>query len=283
MRRLLIRPGAIGDFIVSLPALESLRAEFTEVWAAPANVPLARFADRARSLQETGLNWLEIQGADSPPRLLEALRSFDSIISWYGTARPEFREAAAGLRLPIEFLPALPSEGGIHAADFYLEQARRLGGVVVDPVPLIRCPRETGGHVVIHPFSGSPSKNWPFPSFEAVARRLEERFPVDWLAGPDEDLPGARRFDDLYELACWLAGARLYIGNDSGVSHLAAASGAPAVVVFCPTGERVWAPRGSCVRIVRSGEPGASLSSIPAGAVLREAEALLAVRAPATR
>ena len=80
MRRLLIRPGAIGDFIVSLPALERLKTDYLEVWAASPNVPLARFADRARSIASTGLDLLGI--ADTPPGLIDELRGFDSIVSW---------------------------------------------------------------------------------------------------------------------------------------------------------------------------------------------------------
>src|SRR6059036_3655523 len=99
MRRLLIRPGAIGDLIVSLPALESLRAEYLEVWVAEQNVPLIRFADAVCSIGSTGLDMLEI---DPPARLVERLKGFDSIVSWYGSSRPEFREAVARLGLPVE-------------------------------------------------------------------------------------------------------------------------------------------------------------------------------------
>lgn len=64
-------------------------------------------------------------------------------------------------------------------------------------------------------------------------------------------LPGAVRIDDLYLLACWLARARLYIGNDSGITHLAAAVGTPVLALFGPTDPAVWAPRGPHVRVVR--------------------------------
>ncbi len=67
--------------------------------------------------------------------------------------------------------------------------------------------------------------------------------------GPEDELPGARRFEDLYELACWLAAARIYIGNDSGPTHLAAAVGTPVVALFGPTDPAVWAPRGPRVAI----------------------------------
>src|SRR5215471_404273 len=100
MRRLAIRPGALGDFIVSLPALEHLRTEYFELWTTSRNVPLVRFADRARSIASTGLEWI---GIDAPPeRLIADLRQFDSIVSWYGANRPEFRDAVAKLELPFE-------------------------------------------------------------------------------------------------------------------------------------------------------------------------------------
>src|ERR1035437_8531890 len=124
-RRLLIRPGAIGDFIVSLPALEALTLPggFTEVWCAGQNVPLAKFADRVRSIPSVGLDRLGITHADD---VIGRLREFDEIVSWYGENRPEFREFAAGLGLPFRFLRALP-DGKQHAVDFYAAQARGLG------------------------------------------------------------------------------------------------------------------------------------------------------------
>jgi heptosyltransferase III len=81
---------------------------------------------------------------------------------------------------------------------------------------------------------------------------LEHVMPVKWCAGEeDPPLHGAVRIDDLYELACWLAKARLYIGNDSGITHLAAAVGTPVLALFGPTDPEVWAPRGQNVRVGR--------------------------------
>lgn len=251
MRRLAIRPGAIGDFIVSLPALECLQADYYEVWTASANVPLVRFADRARSIASTGLDLLAV--SDPSPNLIGELRGFDSIVSWYGANRPEFREEVARLGLPFTFFPALPSEGaGVHATDFYLGQARTLAPCHSDGIPRITCDAapETDLYAVIHPFSGSPRKNWPLEKFRELARQLEAETPVYWCAGPaDPPLEGAVRIDNLYELARWLAGARLYVGNDSGITHLAAAVGTPVLALFGPTDPAVWAPRGPNVQV----------------------------------
>jgi len=251
MRRLAIRPGAIGDFIVSLPALECLRAGYLEVWTASANIPLVRFADRVRPIASTGLDLL---GVTEPyPSLIRDLAGFDRIVSWYGTGRPEFRAAMGEVGVPCTFLPALPPEGaGRHASDFYLDQVRTLADCSSDGIPRIPCVVERADFAAIHPFSGSPRKNWPLEKYRALARRLEKLLPVRWCAGPDDPpLEGAVRIDDLYELGCWLASARLYIGNDSGITHLAAAVGTPVLALFGPSDPECWAPRGPNVRVAR--------------------------------
>lgn len=254
MRRLAIRPGGIGDFIVSLPALECLKEDYLEVWTAPPNVPLARFAGRARAIPSTGLDLLGI--ADPPPRLIEELRGFDSIVSWYGANRADFRDLVLRMGLPFTFFRALLENGaGMHATDFYLSQVCTLVNAPLGGIPRIACParlNDPAPFAVIHPFSGSPRKNWPLENFRALAAGLEPSMPVRWCAGPsDPPLEGAARFDDLYALACWLATASLYAGNDSGITHLAAAVGTPVLALFGPTDPDVWAPRGPNVRVGR--------------------------------
>ena len=228
--------------------MECLRCDYLEVWAAEQNIPLARFAHRARSIASTGLDLLEITGPD--PHLLATLRGFDSIVSWYGAQRPEFRESVGALGLPFQFFPALPVEGrGAHAVDFYLQQACSIADCASDGIPRIACPAKRGNFAVIHPFAGSPQKRWPLERFRELARRLSPHVPVEWCAGPQDELAGAVRFEDLYELACWLATARIYIGNDSGPTHLAAAVGTPVVALFGPSDPSVWAPRGPHVAV----------------------------------
>jgi ADP-heptose:LPS heptosyltransferase len=220
VKRLLIRPGAIGDVILSLPALEAARAGYTEVWAPREKLSLIRFADRTRAIADTGLDLLGVvEGARVP-----ALEEFDSIYSWYGANRPEFREAVR--QLPFEFFPALPPP------------AEGIPRIVVPEAP-----REN--FAVIHPFASAAAKRWPLENFRAVAAAL--KIPVRWCAGPEEELENAIRIADLYELACWLSRARVYIGNDSGISHLAAAVGTPAVAIFISTDPLIWSPRGERV------------------------------------
>jgi heptosyltransferase III len=222
VRRLLIRPGAIGDIILSLPTLEAARADYTEVWAPRPVLPLLRFADQTRAIIDTGI---ERVGVVTGARVT-ALETFDSIYSWYGTKHLEFRDAVKGL--PFEFFPALPPGPGM---------------------PRIAVPAiAASNHVVVHPFASSTSKRWPLDLFQKLAANLPQ--PVRWLAGPEERLDGAHRIDDLYELACWLGDARLYIGNDSGISHLAAAVGVPTLAIFLASDPQVWAPRGDHARVL---------------------------------
>jgi len=223
--RLLIRPGAIGDVILSLPALEAARADYTEVWVPRPVLPLIRFADRTRAIADTGLDLLSIvEGAHVPE-----LENFDSIYSWYGSNRPEFRDAVR--HLPFTFFPALPPPAE---------------GIPRIPVP----PTPRQNFAIIHPFASNPQKRWPIENFHEVAARL--KIPVKWCAGPEEPLDDAIRIEDLYDLACWLSTARIYIGNDSGVAHLAAAVGTPVVSIFLATDPKIWAPRGPHVTVLQN-------------------------------
>jgi heptosyltransferase III len=242
--RLIIRPGGIGDCILSLPAIDHLRTESTEIWVPSALVPL--ISGPARSIASTGIDLLGLPGVEPPAGLIAKLRSFDSIVSWYGANRPEFREHVNALGLPFQFLDALPDPSSkIHAADFFLKQAG--GGGLASPK--IDCKRSArGDFAVIHPFSGSARKNWPLGRFRKLAARLS--LPVRWCAGPEEDLEDAVRSENLYELGCWLAEAAVYIGNDAGITHLAAAVGTPVVAIFGPTDPAVWAPRGERVSVL---------------------------------
>ena len=245
---LLIRPGAIGDTIVWLPAAEHWAAHGAEIRAPSANLPLVRHLGETTAISATGLDLLGLDGVDPPPLLITALGSFQTILSWYGANRPEFRDHVQRLGLPFRFFPALPPAGcAIHAAGFYLRQAGAPEGLL----PRLPVERRDDGFAVVHPFSGSASKNWPLERFRSVAAALESAgVPVRWTAGPGEELPAAVRFDDLGRLAQWLARARVFIGNDSGIAHLAAACGVPVLALFGPSDPRVWAPRGECVCVL---------------------------------
>ena len=130
----------------------------------------------------------------------------------------------------------------------------------------------------MHPGSGSTAKNWPLARFVEAARALAAGRPWLLVAGPAEreltpppDAVLAREWP-LRRLGAALAGARLFLGNDAGVSHLAAAAGAPTLALFGPTDPALWAPVGPCVRTLRS--PDGSLAALGVDAVLAAARSL---------
>lgn len=265
MRRLLIRPGAIGDCLLCFPALQALITDYTEIWVPRPIVPLVHFADCVQAIAATGL---EMFGLGEDAAVRRKLASFDEIVSWYGANRPNFRQDLQSLGPQCRFLSALPPvDRSLHAADYFCSQV----GAPLGLAPQLgtrseSVPRNT---VVIHPFSGSLQKNWPLEHFRLVASRLS--IPTEWLAGPDDILPEAHRIENLADLAQWISGARLYIGNDSGITHLAAATGVPTVALFGLTNPQVWAPRGAHVTVVQQD----SLATLEPATVLATSESLL--------
>ncbi len=157
---------------------------------------MIRFAE-ARAIASTGIDLLGLPGVEPPAGLIERLRSFDSIVSWYGSNRAEFREQVRELGLPFQFLEALPEAGAkIHAADFFLRQA---GGDGL-AVPRIECERGgRGDFAVIHPFSGSARKNWPLERFREVGRAVGAAGAMVRRAPGDaaSDYEDAVRFENL--------------------------------------------------------------------------------------
>jgi len=134
------------------------------------------------------------------------------------------------------------------------------------------------GFLAVHPGSGSPSKNWPWPRFLEAARRLAAGRPWLLMAGPAEHAlvlpPDALLARDwpLRRLAAAIARAELFLGNDAGVSHLAAAVGAPTLALFGPTDPAIWAPVGP--RVATRRPKSASLADLQVEEVVAAAQAL---------
>jgi ADP-heptose:LPS heptosyltransferase len=104
-------------------------------------------------------------------------------------------------------------------------------------------------HAVIHPAAATPEKTWPAERFLAIAEHLHKSFELEpvFIAGPGDDLSAFGRWQTipgapLDQIKTLIAGASLFVGNDSGPAHLAAAFGIPVVVIFGPSDPLVWAP-----------------------------------------
>jgi ADP-heptose:LPS heptosyltransferase len=111
--------------------------------------------------------------------------------------------------------------------------------------------------LIVHPGSGSPAKNWQGMATIAQRWRTERSGSVLLLCGPAEpsvDLPhdALARETSLNRVAALLRMGAGYLGNDSGISHLAGLAGAVGVVVFGPSDPTIWHPLGNGLRVCRA-------------------------------
>ena len=196
-----------------------------------------------------------------------ALGAADAVVAFTRSA-PVLEALGRRARRLLARDPA-PPPGGPHASLWLAEALAPLG---VDPrhepSPLLfteaerRAARDLtpgmpDGFLAVHPGSGSRAKNWPLERFLEAARRLSAGRPWLLVLGPAEDdvlaPPDARlaRSLPLRTLGAVLARADLFLGNDSGVSHLAAACGTRTLALFGPTDPELWAPVGRSVLTLR--------------------------------
>jgi len=202
-------------------------------------------------------------------------------------------ELARSLRLVVPRVivhdPAPP--GGTHAAQWLLQPLAAIGLHAPDALEPIRATdAEASGarsllsllperFLAVHPGSGSPRKSWPPDRFASLVEALAPGRPWLLIEGPadvEAAAPLARRPGavvarglDARALGAVLSRAGMFVGHDSGVTHLAAAWGAPTLALFGPTDPAVWAPVGPRVRIVRA--PEGRMDALPVDAVLTAA------------
>jgi heptosyltransferase-3 len=273
MRILVLRGGALGDLIVTLPALALLRGRWPQAWielvgnaAAGALAVGAGLVDAVHSQHEA--RWAGLYGAAPlPPALGDWLAGFDLILNFWPDPAGELdRRFPARAGQTVLAATALPAQAP--AAAHYCAPLRPLGLAPASLLYPLRPPAPEPRLVAIHPGSGSPRKNWPLDRWIALAHWLErecgarllvisgEAEPANLLAGigePARQLP-------LTQLAERLARCGFFVGHDSGVSHLAAAAGVPSLLLFGPTDPAMWAPPSPRVQILSRGPDLAAIS-----------------------
>jgi ADP-heptose:LPS heptosyltransferase len=271
---LAIHPGALGDVVLDIPALRALRTQRPECRLVLAAQPrLGRLlralglVDRTIDFESLGLGSLFTAEPDHVG--LSDLARARRVICWFGSRDPRFVDNLCALAPGAVVAP--PSADDLPVWQHLRRTARAPfeGQTETVPVPQagIAAGRQALGaagwdgvtpYVVLQPGAGSTAKRWPVAGFAAVARALREvrALAVVVHRGPADAAPAAAlaagigheaillEEPPLLTLAGALAGATLYLGNDSGVSHLAAAVGAPSVVLYTRAllAWRPWAP-----------------------------------------
>jgi heptosyltransferase-2 len=315
MRRILvIRSGALGDFVLTLPAIRALREAapraHVEVVGRTATLEIARgryYADAIRSIDRADFAPLFAPEGEASPEVVAYLTGFDLILSYLPDRDEVFRQnlERIGVRRLACGDPVPAPDEVRHIVDRLAEPVEAAGIPVKDRTPRVFPNEEDGKEaeaflkgrgisesdpfVVIHPGSGGARKCWPAERFARVADEVRRTTGARVVVpqGPaDEQVvaqmvsemavaPVVARGLPLPVLAGALARCRAYLGNDSGVTHLGAASGAPVVALFGPTDPRVWGPRGGRVRVVQGD---AKLPPEQRLEAIREEEVIRAVR-----
>ncbi|MEY4941238.1 MAG: hypothetical protein RIQ93_2973 [Verrucomicrobiota bacterium] len=282
MRKILVlRGGALGDFIVALPALALLRERWpaTEITLI-GNAQAAALAHARGLVQEVfsqhEARWSALySAAPLPPPLTAWLETFDLIVNFWPDPQLELQRHFP-VRAGQLFLSGDAAPSVAPAARHYCETLRPLGlepanfrfrlapsppsGSSPGAASVKQCGDESRV-IAIHPGSGSPRKNWPSERWLAVMRTLVN--PVLFILGEAELERWSGSLSSLSDnvrcavnrpleaLVTELNHCRLFLGQDSGISHLAAACGVPCLLLFGPTDPVVWAPPGPAIRVLR--------------------------------
>jgi heptosyltransferase-2 len=294
-RILVIRGGAMGDFILTLPALKALREAYPdahiEILGYKHIAVLAEnrfYAQAVRSIEYGPLSLFFAKNSELPAGLVSYFASFDLIISYLydpdGIFEYNLRRCAAENLLCG---PAKIVENGGHAARQLARPIEELGILVEDLAAKIfpsaddrQFAREFLRDLprpifAIHPGSGSDKKNWLlenwielFSNNDRFSRAGEERGrkakrPSLVVISGEADKAQTAKMEHVWKdrdvrfakdlplphLAAVLEHT-IFVGHDSGISHLAAAAGANCILLFGPTDPNVWAPRNENVRVV---------------------------------
>ena len=273
--------------LLALPALRIFRRAFPrytlELMGRPERLSLVNFdlqAESIHSIDQAGMAYFYSDGGSLPPRLSTFFSSFSGVLVFgkdIGSILVK-NLSRVGVDRVITIPSFPPQESGIHVSEYLVRSLRAAGFEGQSSFSPLRLPEEAlnfarhlrtglglkeGERVLaIHPGSGSPGKNWDAKKFAAVADWASERCQVLLISGPAQD--GVEEVRDsvkkarplvadnlpLIHLAAVLKASKAYLGNDSGITHLAASLGLPTVALFGPTDPALWGPKGPGVRIV---------------------------------
>lgn len=272
---LIIHQGALGDFVLTFPAIIQLQNHYepVDVFCQSALGKMAKTLEvvgKYFPLESASFASLFSDRIDT--KIRNILKSYDKIVIFTSSTQLEqtINQITAKVNCRIPSKP--PVRACIHVAEFILQHLITCGLLKRNRTSLfndLSFPDRKGRSkksrtILLHPGAGSIRKRWPIDSFHAVANRLRtDGLNPEFVLGPAEkDLAEklmqntdykyqVHLLTDLTDLVDLYKSAGGYIGNDSGASHLAAFLSLPAVVIFGPTDSQRWAPLGPRVEIMR--------------------------------
>ena len=282
-RILVIRGGAVGDFVLTLPAIKALRGAYPNAhieilgYQHIAAVAKNRFyAQGVRSIESAQLSRFFAKDLDLSDELANYFAGFDLIVSYLYDPDSIFEDnlrrsgAKKIIRGPAKI------DNGSHATRQLAQPIEELGIAISDFAPKV-FPSEQDRHhvrefvagsdtpiIAFHPGSGSDKKNWPLQNWIEIGNHFLRNHSGSLLivSGEADQMQTQRlectwqnprvrfaRFLPLPKLAAVLENT-IFVGHDSGISHLAAAAGAKSILLFGPTDPAVWAPLNENARVI---------------------------------
>lgn len=182
------------------------------------------------------------------------------------------RRAAYNIRIP-RVQEITGSSRTVHTAEhmatamFYLGAKPRdiqRACLFADPPATVRAP-----YAVIHPLAATPEKTWPAAGFLQVAQHLHRQHQLEpvFIAAAGQDLSPFNAWEtisgaSLSAIKTLISGATLFVGNDSGPAHIAAAFGVPPVVIFGPSDPVIWGPWRTPGEVVKASGPIDSVTAV---------------------
>lgn len=278
-----IRTGALGDVLMTLPFLQAVHSMQPEclhmVVEARQKILLQGFDCVDQAFAADDLQWWRVYGDadDAPP--LQFLRKYDYVIAFIqdhgGDVSTRLRRRLPAAQVVVR--PPFPHTKGLHVSQYYFETFTENVPHTAWP-PAWQAPErvrleaehwlDSGKRAnrfwAIHPGSGSFTKNWPLVRFREQAVWLHRQgiTPV-FILGPaegalaDEVHALAHELEtpagDNFPLEFWaavLSRCEGLLGNDSGITHLAALLGLPTVAVFVRSDPVLWQPLGPNVSVI---------------------------------
>lgn len=285
---LVIRGGAVGDFILTLPAIGLLRDAFPdsrlEILGYRHIIALAEkrhYADAVRCIEYAPLAAFFNPAAELDTELAAYFASFDQVISYLFDPDGHFAAnlRRAGVKHLIQADPRI--RGEIHASAQLAAPLQQLAlfldeaGSQIFPLPEDFAAADElllgaeSPRIALHPGSGSPKKTWCTTNWIQLIQWLQNCEPGHSIVivGGESDQSAMRQLREavgrmdrvrilenhpLPSVAAVLGRCDIFLGHDSGISHLAAAAGCRCALLFGPTDPEVWAPANDGVQIVAS-------------------------------
>ncbi len=269
---LVVHQGALGDIVLTFPTLTLLREKFGRIdliCRGEVGKPAVHIGvvDATSSTESAAFASLYGRPSDD---MIRRVRDHDAVLLFSFSEALEAAVQGIGIECVVRIPPRPDPDAPVHVAPWVLAEVKAAGmlppDAPADPpfFPERSFEPNSAVPIILHPGSGSSMKNWPLDRFLTVADRLSDAGRmIEFLAGPaEENLAESlgrsgfpvRTFPELTDLADWLRASAGFVGNDSGVSHLAGYLGAPTAAIFGPSNPRQWRPWGPAVSVVGPAE-----------------------------